>query len=371
MVFLHLSDLHIGKKLGELPLLEDQRHIFDRILALCARERPDAAVIAGDLYDRAAPPAEAVALADDFLTALASAVPEVLVAAGNHDSPERLAFGRRFMRGVSMSPVFSGSFEPVRVADADFWLLPFFKPVQARAAYGDESLETYTQAVRAAVSHMALEPERANVLVTHQYVTGADRCDSESVGGGEGVDASVFDAFDYVALGHLHSPQHVLRDTVRYCGSPLKYSLSEASQEKSATLVERYGRADRVRTVPLEPLHEVRRLRGRYDDLTLRKNYEGTAVDDYLYITLTDEQDIPDAAARLACVYPNLVFLDYDNRRTRAALGADEDAPAAQSASPAELFASLYRRQNGAEMTAGQMRYVCARIDAVWKGEQA
>ncbi len=374
MRFLHLSDLHIGKRLGELSLADDQSYVFRQILALCADVCPDAVVIAGDLYDKSVPSPDAVLLADDFLTALTDIAAQVIAVAGNHDSPERLAFGRRLMGKLSIAPVYNGHVEPVLLCDAygetAFYPLPFIKPAHVRAAFPDEPVETYTDAVRTALSHIPLNRARRNVLITHQFVAGASRCDSETVGGGDGVDSALFDPFDYVALGHLHSPQHVARETVRYCGSPLKYSFSEAEQQKSVTLVElSEPGAVEIHTLPLTPLHELRRLRGSYDELTLKANYQGTRTEDYLTITLTDEEEIPEAVGKLSAVYPNLIRLDYDNRRTRASHDIDRIAPDLKARDPLSLFAELYEKQNDAPMTDAQRAYLRDRIAALWEEE--
>ena len=246
MKLMHLSDLHLGKRVNEFSLLEDQQYILNEILQMADRERPDGVIIAGDVYDKAVPPAEAVSLLDRFLVELARRSLQVFVISGNHDSPERMAFGGRLMEGsgLHMAPVYRGQVDPIPLEDAygpvNLYLLPFVKPAQVRRFFPDREIATYTQALEAAISAMDLDPRVRNVLVTHQFVTGAERCDSEelSVGGSDNVDVSVFAPFDYVALGHIHGPQCVGRETVRYCGTPLKYSFSEARHRKSVTLVE-------------------------------------------------------------------------------------------------------------------------------------
>ena len=376
MKFAHLSDLHLGKRLCEQSLLEDQREILRRILAILDEERPDGVLIAGDVYDKPVTPAEAVQLFDEFLVQLAQRGAPVFVISGNHDSAERIAFGGRLMsaRGVYMAPVYDGRVEPVTLTDAfgpvDIYLLPFIKPAGVRRFFPDREILTYTDAVSAAVEAMAPDPARRSVLVTHQFVTGAARCESEdlSVGGSDNVDASVFDAFDYVALGHLHGPQAAGRPTLRYCGSPLKYSFSEVSQTKSVTLMElaEKGRVE-VRTRPLTPLRELVELRGRYEELTLRSFYQATSYpEDYLHITLTDEEDIPDAVGKLRVIYRNLLKLDYDNTRTRAGRW-DAQLPDARRKSPLELFAELYEKQNGQPMSAEQSDFLREMIEKIWE----
>ena len=378
MKLFHLSDLHLGKRLCEQSLLEDQREILRRILAILDDERPDAVLIAGDVYDKPVPPAEAVQLFDEFLAQLAGRQTPVFVISGNHDSPERIAFGGRLMRAsrVYMAPVYDGRVEPVTLTDeygpVDVYLLPFVKPAGVRRFFPEREIAGYTDAIRAAVEAMAPDPARRSVLVTHQFVTGAARCDSEelSVGGSDNVDAAVFDPFDYVALGHLHGPQAAGRPALRYCGSPLKYSFSEAGQTKSVTVVELAEKGQvAVRTRPLTPLRELVELRGRYEELTLRSFYEGTSYpEDYLHITLTDEEDIPDAVGKLRVIYHNLLRLDYDNARTRAGLW-DAQLPKTEQKTPLELFAELYEKQNGQPMSEEQTDFMRELIETVWEGQ--
>ena len=246
MKIIHLSDLHLGKRVHEFSMLDDQRYILKQILEHVAEEHPDVVILAGDIYDKPVPPAEAVQLFDQFLCGFAEQGVEVMIISGNHDSAERIAFGGKLMEhsGVHVSPVYDGDVKPVELEDAygivQFFLLPFIKPIHVRRCYAEEEIESYTDAMRTAISHMERNADARQVLVTHQFVTGAERSDSEeiSVGGTDNVDVTVFDGFDYVALGHIHRPQRIMRDTVRYCGTPLKYSFSEAGHEKSLTVVE-------------------------------------------------------------------------------------------------------------------------------------
>ena len=367
MKLMHLSDLHLGKRLNEFSLVEDQKYILNQILEIVDRETPDALVIAGDVYDKAVPSVEAVGLFDNFLVRLAEKRLPVFVISGNHDSPERIAFGSRLLEetGIHLSPVYGGSVEPVTLEDAfgpvDFYLLPFVKPIHVRRFFPEDPTDTYTQALSTAVGHMNLDEHRRNVLVTHQFVTGASRSDSEeiSVGGADNVDSAVFDAFDYVALGHIHSPQHCGSEKIRYCGTPLKYSFSEAKDTKSVTVAELREKGNLViRTVPLKPLRELVELRGTFEELTDRHFYENTTWTwDYVHLTLTDEEDIPDAVGKLRLVYRNLMKLDYDNARTRSNAEIT-GAQAQDTRSPLELFASFYELQNNRPMTAEQLVFL-------------
>lgn len=378
MKLIHLSDLHLGKRVNEFPMLEDQRYILQQILEVIDAERPDAVLIAGDVYDKPLPPESAVALLDGFLTALTDRGLPVLVISGNHDSPERLAFASGLLEksGVYIAPVYDGTVTPVTLTDeygpVDIFLLPFVKPVHVRRAFPEESIDSYTDAVRCAVAHMPLDTARRNVLVTHQFVTGAVRCESEelSVGGTDNVDAQVFDGFDYVALGHLHGPQNVGDDRIRYCGMPLKYSFSEVKHEKSVTVVELGAKGTRtVRQVPLRPLRDMIELRGTYDEVTARRFYEALDKTAYCRVILTDENDIPEAMGKLRAVYPNLMELQYDNRRTRGG-GPAADAQAAVRQSPMELFSVFYEQQNGTGLTDRQREYLAAVMEEIWEAAE-
>lgn len=422
MKFIHLADLHIGKRVNAFPMLEDQRYILKQILTILREEQPDGGVIlAGDIYDKAIPSAEAVELFDEFLYQLAALRLRVFIIAGNHDSPERIAFGNRLMdrSGIYLSPVYDGHVKCIRCLDesasgtppVDVYLLPFLKPANVRRFYPEETIESYTDAMRVAIAHMDIDPTHRNLLVTHQFVTGASRSDSEdiSVGGSDNVDASVFAPFDYVALGHLHGPQQVrfqpapeedasdqdatpaasstdrsespastvgnttVGPLIRYAGTPLKYSFSEARHHKSVTVVEiGEKKADGVVDVcigtrELRPLHDMREIRGSYEELTLRTNYEGTATDDYIHATLTDEIEIPDAARHLQVIYPNLMKLDYDNARTRGQGSERLELEQLEEKSPLDLFSELFEKQNHKEMTEEQARYVQAQMEKIWE----
>ena len=408
MKLFHLSDLHLGKRVNEYSMLPDQAHILEQILQLAAEEQPAAVLLAGDIYDKTVPPAEAVQLFDDFLCRLAALGIQAFIISGNHDSAERIAFGGRLMEqsGVHVSPVYDGTASPVTLTDehgpVDFYLLPFIKPAHVRRYFPEADITSYTDALRVAIEAMNIDPTHRNVLITHQFVTGATRSDSEeiSVGGTDNVDASVFTPFDYVALGHIHGPQNVTvaadadananaAALARYCGTPLKYSFSEAGHVKSITVVE-LGEKDAlpessadaahqqltlytvspisIRTLPLAPLHDLREIRGTYMELTDKRNYEGTAVYDYLHITLTDEEDIPDAISKLRVIYPNLMKLDYDNTRTRS-FGHVEAEARVQTLSPLELFAQFYETQNGQPLSEEQQAIAEDLITKIWEDE--
>ena len=378
MKLIHLSDLHLGKRVNGFSMLDDQRYILQEILHIIDREAPDGVLIAGDVYDKSVPPAEAVALLDEFLVELSRRRLQVYLISGNHDSPERLAFGGRLMSqsGVHVAPVYDGRIVSFTQQDqygsVEIFLLPFLKPAHVRRFFPDDSIDSYTDALRTVLSHAAVPTDKRTVLVTHQFVTGASRCDSEdiSVGGSDNVDAAVFAPFDYVALGHIHNPQSAGAPHIRYCGTPLKYSFSEAAHEKSFTVVElrEKGTVD-IRTIPLKPLRDMAELRGTYESLTFRGFYEGTTYpQDYLHITLTDEEDIPDAVSKLRVIYPNLMQLSYDNARTRAGVLA---APTEQTTqkTPLELTEAFYEGQNGQPMNDAQREFLRGLMERIWEEE--
>lgn len=377
MKLIHLSDLHIGKRVNEFSMAEDQKYILNQILEIIDREQPDCVVIAGDVYDKSIPSAEAVQILDDFLTRLAGRKIPTAMISGNHDSPERLSFGAQLMKesGIYVSPVYDGQVQSIGFADeygeVRVYLLPFLKPATVRHVYEEETVESYQDAVETAISHLPLDTSCRNVLVAHQFAAGASRCESEemSVGGIDQMDVSVFDDFDYVALGHIHSPQSAGRPAVRYCGTPLKYSFSEAGQQKSVSVVELFekGRVE-IREVPLTPLRDMRKIRGTYLELTARSFYQGTNTEDYIQAILTDEEDIPDGMQKLRIIYPNLMRLEYDNRRTRENRQIQQAADAEEK-SETELFSQLYELQNNQPLDEEQKQFLEAVIRQV-KGEE-
>lgn len=378
MRFLHLSDLHLGKRVNEFSMLEDQAYILKEILNIIDEQKVEAVLIAGDIYDKVIPSAEAVRLLDDFLTRLAARELPVFLISGNHDSAERVAFGSRLMssRKIYLSPVFEADVEPVTVNDKygeiNIYMLPFVKPSLVKRVYPEEEIITYQDAVNAAVQHMQIDTDKRNILLAHQFVTGAARCESEelSVGGVDDVDASVFDGFDYVALGHLHGPQKIGKETVRYSGTPLKYSFSEASHKKVAVIVDVEEKGTvKIQQIPLVPKHDMREIRGTYMEVTALEFYKDMNTDDYLHITLTDEEDIPDAIGKLRTIYPNIMKLSYDNLRTRAAVTVRGTAEVEEK-SPMELLREFYELQNNQPMTDEQEEIARGMMEEIWEDER-
>lgn len=379
MKLIHLSDLHLGKRVNEFSMLEDQQYILEEILRIIDSEKPDGVLIAGDVYDKTVPSAEAVTLLDEFLVQLSKRDTQTFLISGNHDSAERLAFGGRLMEqsGIHIARVYNGVLAPLTLRDeygpVDLYLLPFLRPVQVRRFFPESEIATYTEAMAAVLGAADIDKIHRNVLVTHQFVTGAQTCDSEelSVGGTDNVDVSVFDDFDYVALGHIHGPQKIGRETVRYCGTPLKYSFSEVGHKKSVTVVELAEKGSvAIRTVPLVPKRDMSELRGAYNELMLRENYEGKPFrNDYLRITLTDEEDIPNAVNNLRTVYPYIMRLDYDNRRTRTESHVD-GAEQVERKRPLTLFEEFYESQNGQPMSEEQRSFAKQLMERIWEGKE-
>lgn len=375
MKFLHISDLHLGRRVNEFSMLEEQEYILNEILRIAGEQGVDGILAAGDIYDKAVPGAEAVQLLDAFVTRAARADIPLYLVSGNHDSAQRLAFGEELFRlaraGIYISPVYSGTVAPITREDAygtlQIYLIPFIKPAAVRRFFPERAIETYQDAFAAVVEGLKLDPGVRNICVAHQLITGAVRSESEeiSVGGIENIDASALREFDYAALGHIHRPQQIGKN-VRYCGAPLKYSFSEAGDKKSVTIVELREKGDvSIDTVPLKALHDMREIRGSYEEVTLKRNYEGTDTSDFVHITLTDEEDIPNAMGRLRAIYPNLMKLTMDNRRTRAAQTAD--VPDVRQKTPMELFAEFYRLQNNQDMTPAQRQLLRQAMEEVWE----
>lgn len=375
MKFIHLSDLHIGKRVNEFSMYEDQNYILKKTIEIIDDQKPDAVLIAGDVYDKSIPSSEAVTLFDDFLYMLSKRDLQVFVISGNHDSPERLSFASRLIEksGVHISPVYNGEIKPIKIYDelgeVNIYMLPFIKPSNVRR-YFDDEITSYTDAVGKAIEEMKIDNTQRNILVTHQFVTGSSRTESEeiSVGGTDNVDVSVFKDFDYVALGHIHRAQNCTTEKVRYCGTPLKYSFSEANDVKSVTVVELLQKGDlEISTVELTPKHDMKEIKGTYDEITAKSFYEDTTYQtDYIHITLTDEEDIPDAVGKLRTIYKNLMKLDYDNKRTRHSVQIT-GALDIEKTSPLKLFDDFYELQNNQPMNDEQRAFVNELIEKIWE----
>lgn len=349
MRFLHIADLHLGKQMNDVSLLPDQEYILQQIVSIADSERVDAVLIAGDVYQRSSPQADAMELFDCFVSQLVSQGRKVFIISGNHDSAQRISYFSSLIKasGVYVTEAFEGKLQRVTLQDPSgdivIWMLPFLRPSSVKRWLPEEKIVTYQDAVEAVLRQTAVDTKKRNILLCHQFITGSETSDSEerAVGGLDNIDASVFDAFDYVALGHIHKPQKVLRDTLRYAGSPLKYSFSEAVHKKSVTIVDMDAKDDvLVRTVPLYPLHDVRLLEGTMHELMSLPYSE-----DYLWITIHDELPAPDARVTMSTNYPNMMKFSVVNSKTKM----DMDVLATQSMENktiTDLFSDFYRLQN-------------------------
>lgn len=366
MKFAHIADLHIGKRVHDFSMLEDQRYILDQMLGIFEEQCVDGILIAGDVYDKVVPSAEAVQLFDEFITRLAKLKMPVYMISGNHDSAERLSFGAKLFESsdIYISQVYDGNVKKIGLEDeyglVNVYLLPFLKPATVRNVLQRDDIESYEDGVMAALQECEVDASQRNILVAHQFVTGADRCDSEetSVGGLDNVSAEVFDKFDYVALGHIHRSQKMGKETLRYSGTPLKYSFSEVEHKKSMTIVELLEKGNvQISTVPLVPLRDMRKVRGTYMEVTAKESYTAENKMDYLQITLTDEEDVPGALQKLRTIYPNLMRLEYDNKRTRENREV-QAVEAQEQKSELELFGEFYELLNNEPMKEEQTEFM-------------
>lgn len=360
MRFLHISDLHIGKRLNGISLAEDQKHIFNQIIEIIKSNNLGAVVIAGDVYDKSTPAAEAVELFDDFLTALCELDIPILIISGNHDSPERLGFGGRIMenRNIHIYSVFDGTLRCVTIDDVDFYMLPFVKPQTVRNFYNDDELRDYNK--MAELIFADFKKKRKSVLVIHQFITSSSSDEGVNVGSLDNIDVSYFKEFDYIAMGHIHTPQTIKNSKAVYCGSPLKYSFSE-SDDRYALIVD----TDDMSTekVPLTPLRDMRKIKGEIEELLKPEVYEGTNTEDFLHVTLTDDKNITDAIGRLRAVYKNVLEIEFlSNIKKEADLNISVSE--IQSKTPLELFCDFFEEQNGKKMTEDQENIIKELMEA-------
>lgn len=368
MKFLHLGDLHLGKTLFDFDLVEDQRYILDQILCIAEKESVDGMLIAGDVYDKSVPSEAATKLLDYFLMKLAQKEIKVFMVSGNHDSDDRLNYGSTLFASnqIFISAVFDGTLHRQSFAEEDtkinIYMLPFVKASQVRHYFPDEKIESYDDAVQTIIRNTDINKGNKNILVAHQFVSGkgedpalagSESVGTQSVGLVEKIGYDCFNDFDYVALGHIHSPQKVGREEIRYAGSPLKYSLSEANNEKSVSLIT-VSAEERVKIelVPLKPMRNVRHIKGTLKELLDKKNVK--APEDFIYATLTDEDIINDVMGIFQQVYPNTVRIDYDNSHTREIEQVDISKIADNKSFP-ELIGDFYRLMYGCEITEEEM----------------
>ena len=368
MKLLHLGDLHLGKSLGEFDLIEDQKYILNQILDLIVQESVDAVLIAGDVYDKSIPSEAATRLLDTFLSQLAAKNVKTFVISGNHDSDDRLNYGSKLFvsNQIYISAVYDGHLNQYVINDGEtevhVYLLPFVKASQVKHYFPEAEIATYEDAVRVIIDTADINKEKCNVLVAHQFVAGkgedpalggSEGAGTQSVGLVEKIGYNCFDKFDYVALGHIHSPQRVGRDEVRYSGSPLKYSLSEVNNEKSVPVITISGKKDiSIDLFPLKPMRNMRHIKGKMEDLLNKANVK--SPEDFIYATLTDEDIINDAMGIFQQTYPNTVKIDYDNSHTREIEQVDI-SKIAQNKSFSELISDFYRLMYQCEISDEEM----------------
>lgn len=375
MRFLHLADLHLGKRVNEFSMIEDQKYVLKQVLNIIKEHNVQSVLMAGDIYDKSVPSAEAVLLLNDFLTELSKREITTFVISGNHDSAERIGFGSDIMSqaGIHMAKPYDGKVERIVMKDEYgeifVYMLPFIKPAAVKHAHKEEEVITYDEAMAVVMKNINLDKSKRNILIAHQYVSGADRCESEniSIGGIDEVSATHFKDFDYVALGHLHGPQHVHSENIRYAGTLLKYSFSEVHHHKNAMIVDIGEKGEiNFKKIDIKPLHDMRELKGTYDELTARTFYEDLDTEDYFHITLTDEEDKVNALALLRTIYPNIMKLDYDNQRTKQNQKV-MSTQKLEEKSPLNLFEEFYEIQNNVPMTNEQKAFIEEMIQKVWE----
>ena len=364
MKILHCADLHLGRCLLEESLILEQRYILDEIIKIVSIHHVDVVLICGDVYDKSVPSIEAVRLFSQFLTSLYHMNVKVFVIAGNHDSKDRLSFGNELFidNGVYIEGLFDGNLRCVTLNDEygsiNIYMLPFVKPADVRLHFPDVDIQSYDDAIRCIIKHSTIDKSKRNIIMVHQFVTGnsvnVERCDSEtiSLGGVDNVDVSNFDSFDYVAMGHVHGAQKLIKETVRYAGSPLKYSFSEVFQKKSLPLIEIKEKNNiHVDLIPLTPLHDMRKIKGKLNDLISQDITSFGDVNDYLHVVLTDEDYVIDAIGKLRKVYPNVLKIDYDNERTKDNINLKNSVSGdVTKRSELDIFKEFYMNQNHIEL---------------------
>lgn len=366
MRFLHIGDLHIGKRVHERSMIDEQKHAFDQIIGIARSEQVDAVLIAGDVFDRPQPPREALEECERLYAGLIEAGAKVYVIPGNHDSAQQVAFcsGITAAAGLHIARAYHGKIQSYRLQEDGqtvcIHLLPFVRPTDVRMAlpHRADEVRNHDDAVRIALEEHDIDPSVCNILVAHQFVTdgatGPQLCESEtvSVGGIDNVQASNFDAFDYVALGHLHGPQQVRRPQVRYSGSPVRYSFSEANQRKVAVLVEVSAGGVSMREIEIEPIHKMREVKMSYQQLA--DGADNGCHDDYMHVTLTDTS-LYDALAKVRAIYPNLLRLDWEQSGGSGSFSTAEVAQVKRK-SLSELFSEFYASQTGADISPDSLR---------------
>lgn len=360
---MHLADLHLGKSILEQSLIEDQKYILDRIIDIIIDKKIDVVLIAGDVYDKGIPSVEAVRLFSGFLARLYKMNVKVFIISGNHDSKDRLSFGNELFidNGVYIEGIFNGKLNCVQLEDnygkVLIYMLPFVKPADVRGYYLDKEIDSYQEAMKTIIDNTVIDKSKRNIIMVHQFVTAngveVERSDSEtiSLGGVDNVDVSIFDEFDYVAMGHVHRGQKLIKDTVRYAGSPLKYSFSEVNHKKSVPIIELKEKGNvNIELVDLVPIRDMRVIKGKLDNLLDKEVVQLGNTDDYISATITDEDYVMDAIGKLRGVYKNILRLEYHNKRTEIVNDIDLKADEVSKKSEIDLFSEFYEKQNNIQL---------------------
>ena len=364
MKIMHLADLHLGKVILEQSMIEDQRYILNQVIDVVKTNKIDAVLVAGDVYDKAIPNVEAVRLFSSFLARLYECGIKVFVITGNHDSKDRLSFGSELFidNGVYIEGIFDGTLKKITLKDEygelSIYMLPFVKPADVRKYYPNSEINSYHEAVKCIIDNTNIDTSKRNIIMVHQFVTASgveiERSDSESVslGGIDNIDVSIFDKFDYVAMGHVHGPQKLIRDTVRYAGSPLKYSFSEVRHKKSMPIITIKDKGDiEVELVPLVPVRDMRVIKGKLESLLDKDVVSMGNTEDYISAIITDEDYIMDAIGKLRKAYKNILRLEYQNKRSSiSAINKELNYNDIEVLSEIDLFKEFYKKQNNVDM---------------------
>ncbi|MGN0740529.1 MAG: exonuclease SbcCD subunit D [Treponema sp.] len=370
----HISDLHLGKTLHGFSLTDDQSFILQQIVKILIENKIEVLLVAGDVFDKNVASIEALRLMRKFLNELVSAKIKVLVISGNHDSPERLTFGAEFMsdKGLYFSKDYDGKIEPLVFTDefgpVNFYLLPFIKPSSVKQFFPEEQIENFDDALKVAVSNLKINSSERNIIVAHQNIMNAEHCDSEEsiIGGLDAVSADVFCEFDYAALGHIHKMQKVKANVV-YSGTPLKYSVSELTQDKVVPIIELNAKGKTVIDfVQLKPKRDIRQIRGTFDQIVKMSGGDTNNSEDFIDIILTDKNEVIDALYNLRSIYPNILQINYDNSFTNNDSKID-DIKETKIDRPLEMFEEFYKTRSGSELDDAQKEYMSALVNSIWE----
>ena len=374
MKIAHISDLHLGKTLHNFSLIEDQEYILNQIVQKIIENKVEVLLVAGDIYDKNVAPEAGIKLFRKFLNDLVNINIKVMVISGNHDSAERLTFGGEFMtdKGIFFSKVYDGNIEPIVLKDengsVNFYLLPFIKPSIVQHYFPDEKIESYEDAVSCAVKQMELNSSERNIIVAHQNILSAERCESEEnvIGGLDAVSDQIFKDFDYVALGHIHKQQEIGKSKVMFSGTPLKYSVSELDHNKVMPVITLGKKSEKdIELVPLVPKRELRQIKATFDEIMKNSKNDPYNAEDFIDVILTDENDVLDAISTLRSVYPNILKITYDNKATKAAESV-EKFDAVDEKKPLDVFEAFYKARRGTDMDDMQKEYIQSLIENIW-----